>query len=171
MATTLPMRTAQIAAELAATMMVLGETALAAQQTIALRLARMAQAGNNPSALLDPEFRLMGWEKLEAARAAGFAMAEGWGAIHEGFWNWSGRQCAAAQEAALATAAARGPQDLMEAQKDFAEASLDAAEAAVSRLALAADRIAKAGLAPYHKATRSNARRLSREAKLPLLLG
>ncbi|MFC7334062.1 hypothetical protein [Rhodocista pekingensis] len=171
MATTLPMRTAQIAAELTTTAMVLGETALAAQQTVALRLTRLAQAAAEPSRLMDPEFRLMGWEKLEAASAAGFAMVEGWGAVHEAFWHWSGRQCAAAQEATLAAATARGAPDLMQAQQRFAEASLDAAEAAVARLTLATDRIARLGLAPYHKATRSNARRLSREAKLPVLLG
>ncbi len=157
-------RGTEVGAELTATATVFGEMALAAQQTIALRLAMLAEAVTDPATLADPEFRRMGWEKLEAAAAAGTAMAEGFRVVRDGFWDWSAKQTAANEEAALRLIFARHPGEVATAQNRYAEATLDAAEIAASRLALATSRLAKLGLGPYHKAASANAKRLSRAA-------
>lgn len=156
-------RSAEVAAELTAAAAVFGEMTFAAQQTIALRLARLTEAAIDPAALADPEFRRMGWEKLEAAAAAGTAIAEGLQVVRDGFWDWTTRQTAATEEAMLTLMFARHPRDVARAQHRYAEASLDAAETAAARLAIATGRLAGLGLGPYHKAASANARRLAAE--------
>lgn len=157
-------RSAEVGAELTATATVFTEMAFAAQQTIAMRLTRLAGAVTDPAALADPEFRRMGWEKLEAAAAAGTALAEGMRVVGEGLWDWSARQTAATEEATIRLMFARHPGEVAVAQNRYAEATLNAAETAAARLALATSRLAGLGLGPYHKAASANARRLSRAA-------
>lgn len=164
-------RTAQVGAELAETSLVFAEMAAAAQTTIALRVIRMGGILSDPKTVNDPEFRRMGNEKVVAASQAAFALAEGCQVVADGVWTWASMQAKAWEKMTMDLTLARDPAKMLEAQSRFIEQSLDAAEQACSHIAVASSRLAGLGLAPIHKATRANARRLSREAKLPALLG
>ncbi|WP_162937528.1 hypothetical protein [Indioceanicola profundi] len=164
-------RMAQVGVELAETSMVFAEMATAAQQTITYRLVRMAGIMADPKTMHDPEFRRMGQEKLVAASQAVFALGEGWREVLDGVWSWAGIQATAWEQLAMTVATARDPGALIEAQSRFLDRSLTAAEEASAHMAVGVSRLAGLGLAPIHKATRANARRLSREARLPALLG
>ncbi|HYE52962.1 MAG TPA: phasin family protein [Azospirillaceae bacterium] len=154
---------ARAGAELTRTAAQAGEMSVAAGTTIAYRLAMMAEAAANPLAWTDPEFTLMGREKLEAVAEAGVAVWGGLGAFQEGWFRWSTKQAQAAGEAMAALAMMPTPVGLAEAQRRFAERSLAGACSAATGFALAASRLGGLGLAPIHRAASDNARRLARE--------
>lgn len=163
--TPLAARGAEVAAELTATAMVLGETLWAAQQTIGLRAVRLGAAGFDPARLNDPEFTKMVWEKLDAALEAQRAMASGLWALSDVWLEWLAQQAAAATRACVEmTAPLPDPIRYGGAASDYVETSLNAAEIACGRIALEATRLGGRGLAPYHRATNENARRLLRAA-------
>lgn len=170
-ATTDGARAAQVWGELAATALVLGETAWAAQVVVSLRMTRLAGVLADPKTAGDPEFRTMVWEKLQAATNANLAMAEGVRVVHDGLWDWGSRQWEAAEEAWLKLLFTTDATKAADIQTRFAEASLNAAETACNHMFLAASRLGGLGLAPIHKAASANAKRLAREARLPLLAG
>lgn len=158
--TPLAARSAEVAAELAATSLVLGETLWAAQQTIGLRALRLAAAGFDPARLDDPEFTTMVWEKLDAAMQAQHALASGLLALSDVWLEWLAQQGAATAQACTELAAPPDPIRYGGAASDYVETSLNAAEIACGRMALEASRLGGRGLAPYHRATNENARRL-----------
>lgn len=153
-------RGAEVTAELATTAMVLGETLWAAQQTIWLRAMRLAAAGYDPTRLDDPEFTTMIWEKLDAALEAQRALAVGLWAVSDAWLEWLAQQVTAQAQAGMALATPPDPIRYGGAASDFVETSLNAAEIACGRMALEASRLGGRGLAPYHRATNENARRL-----------
>lgn len=156
----LPARGAEVAAEIAATTLVLGETLWAAQQTICLRAMRLAAAGYDPARLDDPEFVTMIWEKLEAAQEAQRALATGLWALSDAWLEWMSQQLTAQARAGMAMATPPDPIRYGGAASDYVETSMNAAEIACGRMALEATRLGGRGLAPYHRATNENARRL-----------
>lgn len=158
--TPLAARGAEIAAELTATAMVLGETLWAAQQTIGLRAVRLAAAGLVPSRRQDPEFSKMVWEKLDAALEAQLALASGLLALPDVWVEWLAQQMRAGAQACADMATPPDPIRYGGAASDYVETSLSATETACGRLALEASRLGGRGLAPYHRATNENARRL-----------
>ncbi len=158
-------RLAHAGAELTRTALKTGEMSVAAGRTIAYRLAMMGEALGDPFAWSDPEFTLMGREKLEAAAEAGVAVYGGLGAFHEGWWLWSTKQAEAMVEAWTALLQPPTPTGLAEAQRRFVNASIDAANGAAAGFAVAASRLGGLGLAPIHKAASANARRLARERR------
>ena len=164
-------RMAEVGTELGTTAVTFAEMSAAAQTTVALRLLRFAGTLTDPQKLGDPEFQRMGQEKLVAATQAAFAVAEGWRVVQDGVWDWAGIQATAFERAVVDMATAPHPGAAAVALSRFTDRSLDAAETAATRFAIATSRLAGLGLAPIHRATRANARRLSREARLPALLG
>lgn len=158
--TPLAARGAEVAAELAATTMVLGETLWAAQQTIGLRAVRLAAAGFDPVRLRDPEFSTMIWEKLDAALEAQNALVAGLWTLSDVWLEWLAQQVTATAQAGLDMAAPPDPIRYGGVASDYVETSLNAAEIACGRIALEASRLGGRGLAPYHRATNENARRL-----------
>ena len=162
--TPLAARGAEVAAELAATTMVLGETLWAAQQTIGLRAVRLAAAGFDPERLRDPEFTTMVWEKLDAALEAQNALVAGLWSLSDVWLEWLAQQVRATAQASLEMAAPPDPIRYGGVASDYVETSLNAAEIACGRMALEASRLGGRGLAPYHRATNENARRLMQAA-------
>jgi len=162
--TPLAVRGAEVAAELATTTVVLGETLWAAQQTICLRVVRLAAAGYDPARLKDPEFTQMVWEKLDAATEAQQSLAAGLWSLSDVWLEWMSQQVSAHALAVSALVAPPDPIRYGGAASDFVETSLNAAEIACGRMALEATRLGGRGLAPYHRATNQNARRLLRAA-------
>jgi len=160
-------RSAEVAAELTATATILAEMAWAAQQTIALRLLLMGGALSDPIKLADPEFRLMAWEKLEAAITAGFALSEGGQAVATVWNGWVSRQTALNGRALNAVWRMHDLNAVIREQRRFTHRTLDTAELAATRLALAALRMGQMGMGPLHQAARANARRLSRGRPFP----
>jgi hypothetical protein len=65
------------------------EMALASVQTIGYRTAMMLQALGDPVAMANPEFTLMGHEKVEAAVESHRAMLESGQALIEGWTAWA----------------------------------------------------------------------------------
>lgn len=157
-------RGAEVAAELSATAMVLGETLWAAQQTIGLRAIRLAAAGFDPARLQDPEFTTMVWEKLDAALEAQCALVSGLWTLSDVWLEWLAQQVTAATQAGMELTAPPDPIRYGGAASDYVETSLNAAEIACGRMALEASRLGGRGLAPYHRATNENAKRLLRAA-------
>jgi hypothetical protein len=153
-------RSAEVAAEVASTAIVLGETLWAAQQTIWLRGMRLAAAGYDPTRLNDPEFTTMVWEKLEAAMEAERALAAGLWALNDIGLEWFAQQAMAAARATTTLMTPPDPIRFGGAASDYIETSLSAAEIACGHMALEATRLGGRGLAPYHRATNENAKRL-----------
>ena len=65
------------------------EMALASVQTIGYRMAMMFQAFGDPEAMSNPEFTLMGHEKVEAAVESQRAMMESTQSLLEGWTAWA----------------------------------------------------------------------------------
>jgi hypothetical protein len=112
------------------------ELAFAAPQVVAHRVARMATAGNAPSARDRAEFARMGSEKVAAF-----------------YQSWAG-MWAATLAAQMELAAAGASMAMAAAQGANANGALS--------LANAATKVVAAGLTPVHKKAVANAKRLSR---------
>ena len=160
------LRMAEVGAELATTAVTFVEMSAAAQTTIALRMLRLGETLANPARLADPEFRRMGQEKVVATSQAAFALAEGVRVVQDGLWDWAAIQATAWERLGMELATARDPMVFPTAVSRFTDRSLDAAETAASHVAMATSRLAGLGLAPLHRATRANARRLTGQARL-----
>lgn len=161
--TTLPpvlTRTVEVAAEMTSTALVLNETLWAAQQTVFLRMMWMGGAGMDAARLQDPEFTTMIREKLDAALESCQALGTGMLALNDAWLEWLAQQNMAATQALMAIAGLPDPVRLGNATGEYVETSLNVAEIACGRMALEATRLGGRGLAPYHRATNENARRL-----------
>ena len=156
-------RSVEVTAEMTATAIVLAETLWAAHQTIALRMARVAGTTFDPALLRDPEFARMVSEKMVAAAEAGLAVAGGTRAIGDAWLEWAGHQAVAGEQFLRAFWGMPDPMRVGRATGDLAETSLNIAEIACAQMVLEATRLAGLGLAPYHKATNANAKRLLRQ--------
>lgn len=156
-------RGAEVAAEMTATAVVLAETLWAAQQTIALRLGRIAGTAADPAALRDPEHVRMVSEKLRAALEATLAMGDGARAIGDAWMDWGTQQTLAAEQFLLSLWGWPDPLRYGRAAGSLVETSLNIAETACAHLALEATRLGGRGLGPYHRAANANARRLLRQ--------
>lgn len=163
-ATPLAARGAEVGAEISTTALVLAETLWAAQQTIWLRTMRLGAAGADPAQLHDPEFTRMIWEKLDAALEVQRALTSGLWALSDVWFEWLAQQITATAHATLEMAAPPDPIRYGGAASDYVETSLNAAEIACGRMALEATRLSGRGLAPYHRATNENAKRLMKAA-------
>lgn len=150
---------------MAKTALAAGEMATAAGQVIGYRTAMMAEAMGDPAAMIDPEFTLMGHEKVDAILESAVAMADGTRALFDAWTVWMTGQSRAALGAVSGLATCRTPFDLLEVQYRFIEASLSGTMASGSRIALGAARLAQAGLAPVHRTATANALRLARERR------
>lgn len=140
----------------------LTELAVAAGQTIAHRSGMLARAAGDAVALADPEFVLMGHEKLAVAVETGHAAAA---AFLEGqrMWSdWMMRQAWTMMEAGLAMATSCTPGAALAAQLRCANRSLVNAESAGAGLVSAVSDAASRLLHPAHRVASANARRLGR---------
>lgn len=156
-------RSAEVAAEMTATAVILAETLWAAQQTIALRLGRIAGSAADPASFHDPEHVRMVSEKLRAAMEATLAMGDGARAIGDAWMDWGTRQAVAAEQFVLALCGWPDPLRYGRAAGSLVEKSLNIAETACAHMALEATRLGGRGLGPYHRAANANARRLLRQ--------
>src|SRR3954467_15401332 len=68
------------------------EMALASIQTIGYRTAMMMQAMGDPVAMANPEFMLMGREKIEAAVESHQAIVSSFQTLMEGLMSWASNQ-------------------------------------------------------------------------------
>ncbi|HYH20028.1 MAG TPA: phasin family protein [Azospirillum sp.] len=136
-----------------------GELGLAAARTIGYRTALMAGALQDPTKLTNPEFVLMGTEKVEAAAKAVHAFSMGmadlqdaWvslctlpvrtmSAVFSGGFDWQ-----------------RAPMEVWSLNARIVEDTVVAS----MRFAQSAASLAGAGLAPIHRTASANARRLER---------
>ncbi|HYD30631.1 MAG TPA: phasin family protein [Azospirillaceae bacterium] len=141
------------------------EMAAAAGKVIGYRTALMAEALGDPVAMTNPEFTLMGSEKVEAATESAFAMADGIRALADAWNLWMATQARAAFGAAADLAACRTPLDLVTLQQRYVESVLTGSMASGSRLAVGTARLIDAGLVPLHRTAMANARRLAAERK------
>lgn len=114
------------------------EIAVAAPQVIAMRTARMAMAGTNPSAKDQREFYQMGAEKVEAFSEAWMAMTmQMWKAQQEFMFMWM-----------------RSFNPYFGSGLSFEQSS--------KHLEAATLNVLSKGISPVHKRVVSNAKRLSR---------
>lgn len=147
------------AAVLAGTM---GELMLASARTIGARTAMMAEAAGDPVGWANPEFSLMGREKVTAFAAAGDAVASGYGALQDAWASWIWGQAGNTVTAMAALGRCRTPMEAVAVQRRYAERTAANAAAAGAKLAEAGVRLAGAGVAPIHKVAAANAKRLGR---------
>ena len=133
---------------------------VAAAQTIALRTARMAQAVVDPSKVNDPEFTLMVTEKVDAvtqsAAAASHHLADP--ALH-GF-RWFSDWMTLCTRAVVETVASPRPDNVATQMHRFVEGVMLMNAAYSAALFTSAAQMGSAALAPVHKATSGNAKRL-----------
>jgi hypothetical protein len=137
------------------------EMALASAQTIGYRTAMMLQAFGDPVAMANPEFTLMGHEKVEAAVESHRAMMESGQALFESWMTWAFGQANNTTKAFAELATCRTPADIISVQQHYLQSSWINATTAAAKLAQAAIRITDAGLIPVHKVASANAKRLS----------
>lgn len=137
------------------------EMLLASAQVIAHRTARMAAAGPNPSARDRSEFLRMGQEKLEAAIECSQAVAtHGWShQLASATSLWHSMMQLGFDLALFSTS--RSPLEAWQRQLKLAQ-RVQAAAAAHDDLARSAAAVSHRALAPLHRRTKGNVRRLSR---------
>lgn len=133
-----------------------GEMGLAAARTIGYRTALMAGALQDPRKLTNPEFVLMGTEKVEAAAKAAHAFALGLADLQDAWVSLC--TLPARTVTALFSGGPQGPLALWSLQTRIVEDTM----AASMRFAQSAASLAGAGLAPIHRTASANARRLER---------
>lgn len=136
-----------------------GELGVAAARTIGYRTALMAGALQDPAKLANPEFVLMGTEKVEAAAKAAHAFALGLADLQDA---WVSLCALPVRTASLMMSGGfgwqRAPMEVWALQTRI----VDDAMAAGMRFAQSAASLAGAGLAPIHRTASANARRLER---------
>ncbi|WP_158047883.1 phasin family protein [Skermanella pratensis] len=139
------------------------EMALASVQTIGYRTAMMMQAVGDPVAMTNPEFTLMGQEKVEAAIQSHHAMMDSCRAMFEGWSAWVMGQAGTTAKAMTELATCRTPADVVRIQQNFVQCSFVNATNAATKLTEAVIRMTDAGLVPIHKVAYANAERLAKE--------
>jgi len=137
------------------------EMALASVQTIGYRTAMMLQAFGDPVAMANPEFALMGHEKVEAAVESQRAMMGSAQALFEGWTAWAFGQATTTTRAFAELATCRTPADIISVQQHYLQSTWINATTAAAKLTQAVIRITDAGLIPVHKVASANAKRLS----------
>ncbi len=139
------------------------EMALASAQTIGYRTAMLLQAFGDPVAMSNPEFTLMGHEKVEAAVESQRAMMESTQYLFESWTSWAFGQARTNAKAFTELASCRNPTDVFGVQQHYLQSSWINASTAAAKLAQAMVRITDAGLIPVHKVASANAKRLSEQ--------
>ena len=139
------------------------EMALASVQTISYRTAMMFQAFGDPVAMSNPEFTLMGHEKVEAAVESQRAMMESTQNLLEGWTAWVFGQARNNVKAFSELVACRTPADILGVQQHYLQSTWINATTTAAKLAQASIRITDAGLIPVHKVVSANAKRLSEQ--------
>jgi hypothetical protein len=137
-----------------------GEMAVAAGRTVGARTALMASAGIDPVAWANPEFQLMGREKWEAGMAARAGMAAGETAAMEAATAWWSAHAAATSRLLGAVVMARSPAAAADALTGWATQAGDINLRTAFAVAEAVGRVVAGGLAPVHRTTMANAKRL-----------
>ena len=137
--------------------------ALASVQTIGYRTAMMFQAFGDPVAMANPEFTLMGHEKVEAAVESHRAMMESGQALLESWTAWAFGQVNTTTKAFTELATCRTQADIISVQQHYLQSTWINATTAAAKLTQAAIRITDAGLFPVHKVASANAKRLSEQ--------
>jgi hypothetical protein len=140
------------------------EMALASVQTIGYRTAMMFQAFGDPVAMSNPEFTLMGHEKVEAAVESQRAMMESTQYLVETWTTWAFGQARTNTKVLTELATCRSPTDIFGVQQHYLQSSWINATAAAAKLAQAMVRVTDAGLIPVHKVASANAKRLSEQS-------
>jgi hypothetical protein len=134
----------------------------AAAQVIAIRTARMAAAGLNPTDADKREMTLMGAEKVDAFSRAGQALATGALPLVAGMAGGAMRTGLDLVAATLNLAASRSIPQTMARQRQLADTLMRSTPGAQHGAASTATaRLAHRALAPVHQKATANARRLS----------
>lgn len=152
-----------VAGQFAKTGMRSSEMGVAAAQTIGYRTAMMAAAMGNPVDLANPEFVLMGSEKVEASVEAFHAVATGIGEFSTAWMSMLAKQAEAATVMFGGFSACRSPSDLADIQCRVLAELIDAGIHAGLRLVEASAALTAAGMRPAYRKVRANARRLASE--------
>jgi len=139
------------------------EMALASAQTIGYRTAMMFQALGDPVAMANPEFTLMGHEKVEAAVESHRAMMESGQALLESWAAWAFGQTSTTTRAFVELVTCRTPAEIVSVQQHYWQSTWINATNATAKLTQAAIRITDAGLIPVHKVAAANAKRLAEQ--------
>jgi hypothetical protein len=137
------------------------EMAMASVQTIGYRMAMMFQALGDPVAMANPEFTLMGHEKVEAAVESHRAMVESGQALIESWTAWALGQANTTTKAFAELATCRTPASFISVQQHYLQSTWINAATAAAKLTQAAIRITDSGLIPVHKVAAANAKRLA----------
>jgi hypothetical protein len=138
----------------------------AAAQVIAIRTARMAAAGLNPTAADRREMALMGAEKVDAFSRAGQALATGAAPLLAGMAGQAFRTGIDLFDATAHLAASRTIPQTLARQRQLADALMrNAPSARHGAASTAAARLAHRALAPVHLTATANAKRLARKAR------
>lgn len=143
------------------------ETAVASVKTIGVRLSMLASTGGDPVALSNPEFELMGREKIEAFAASTVAVVGGMRAFQDAWWRWRSTQIDAMGHFASSALSSPHPGDWLVAETRLMRVSARAAAGALTRFTHAVSRMANLGLAPIHAVASANARRLTEQETIP----
>ncbi len=152
----------KVGSELARTAERTAELAVASARTIGFRTAMMAQAAGDPIAMSDPEFMLMGSEKVEASYAAALALADSLRPLYEAWMTWSSHQLHGNVRFASEIVSCRNPADLTRVYSHWINESLTGTQLAAGKMAEAISKMSGAALAPIHAAASANARRLAK---------
>jgi hypothetical protein len=139
------------------------EMALASVQTIGYRTAMMMQAFGDPVAMTNPEFALMGREKMEAAVESHQAIVSSFQRLMEGLFSWAAGQHHDNTRTVVELATCRNPAQFLTIQQRYIHGTCINAANAAARFTEAAIRLTGAGLIPVHKVASANAKRLARE--------
>jgi hypothetical protein len=139
------------------------EMALASVQTIGYRTAMMLQALGDPVAMANPEFTLMGHEKVEAAVESHRAMLESGQALIEGWTAWALGQANSTTKAFAELVTCHTPAQFVSVQQHYLQSTWINAATAAAKLTQAAIRITDSGLIPVHKVVAANAKRLAEQ--------
>ena len=138
------------------------EMSASAAQVIAIRTARMASAGVNPSAADRRENSRMVTEKVDAFSRAGQALATGAAPLFAGMASQAFRTGLDLMTAATHLAASRTLPETLARQRRLANTLMRNAPSAGSD---ATARLAHRALAPVHQKATANARRLTKKAR------
>lgn len=139
-----------------------GEMGVAAARTIGFRTAMMAETLTNPLSITDPEFVLMGAEKVEATAEAASAMAVGIAELQQAWMALLTGPFQAATVAVTSLGTCRTPMDVLGVQQRWLEESVNAGVNAGMHFMESAANLASAGLPAFHRRARANARRLAK---------
>jgi hypothetical protein len=137
------------------------ETLAASGQVITSRVGQISRAGANPNARDRREMILMGSEKVKAATQSGLAVATRLQSANLQLFTRAWQQWFASLGAMNALGTSRSVGEALARQNRLLQA-LSRSGRTTSRLSGDAARLASAALAPMHRASTANARRLTR---------